>query len=44
MESRLRFKKFQPAAGIEPGTTRSAGQRLTEPPGPCLDEDDGCTG
>ena len=28
-EPRLRVKKFPPTAGLEPGTARSVGQRLT---------------
>ena len=29
MESRLLLEKFPPQTGLEPGTARSAGQRLT---------------
>ena len=29
MEPRLRFEKFTPSAGLQSGTTISAGQRLT---------------
>ena len=33
MESRLRFRRPPPQAGLESGTGRSAGHRLTELPG-----------
>ena len=29
MEPRLRLERFPPQAGLEPGTARSVGQRLT---------------
>ena len=33
MESRLRLRRSPPQAGLESGTARSAGHRLTELPG-----------
>ena len=30
MESRIRLRRFPPQAGLESGTSRSAGHRLTE--------------